>query len=179
MAIATSPAAPKRAAHGHLARPFTPSENRTISALYLEHRGLLRLLGRKLCRKYPYVFRDDIYSCIDIAFLKTCRVYNAERGTFSTCLSFYANGEILHFIRDSNWLIKAPGKVRALGQRVRRLLAAGDTLREISAHLGVGEEAVRDALLATRSIDHEVCGFDLHECERQTPWDALMEAAAT
>lgn len=178
MATATA-AAPRRTTQGHLSRPFTPAENRTISALYIEHRGLIRLIGRKMCRKYPYVFRDDIYSCIDIAFLKTCRVHNDERGTLSTCLTIYANGEILHFIRDSNWLIKAPGKVRALGQRVRRLIAAGHTVREISAQLTISEEAVRDSLLATRTIDHEVRGFDLHPCSRQTPWEVLAETAAT
>lgn len=160
---------------GYLATPLSSDERRFVGEMYRKHQGLLRLIGRKMLRKYPFVNRDDIFSCIDSAFIKTCRAWDPLRGTFSTLLSVFAEGDILHFIRDNNWLIKAPGSVRQHGQRARRLLESGVSLSDVLAQLQITEDALRHALVATQPAEHDIRSFDLHICPRATPWE-LLEA---
>jgi hypothetical protein len=141
--------------------------------MYREHQGLLRMMGRKLCRKYPFVSAEDVFSCIDQAFIKTCRAWQPAKGTFSTLLTVFAEGDVLHFIRDHNWLVKAPGTVRRNGQLARRLLDKGYSRAEVLTQLQMTEEALRLALVATSPTDHDIRGFDLHVCPRPTPYEVL------
>jgi len=158
---------------GYLATPLSGDEQRRVGRLYREHQGIIKLMGRKMCRKYPYVAFDDLFSCIDIAFIKTCRAWDPKKGTFSTLLTVFSEGEIRHFIRDHNWLVKAPGTVRTLGQRARHMLNRGERMEDVLEHLGVNEKKLKEALMATCPTDHEIKGFELHVCPRPTPWDLL------
>ena len=171
--MATS--ATKRQRTGYLAEPLSADERDHITEMYRKHRGLVRLLGRKLCAKYPFVRAEDIFSNIDTAFIKTCRAWDPTRGTFSTLLTIFAEGDTLHFIRDNNWLIKAPGNVRRKGQIARRLLERGFTSHHICTELEITETQLKLALFATQPTDHDVKGFDLHICPRPTPWETLEE----
>lgn len=146
--------------------------------MYREHRGLVRMMGRKMCRKYHFVSADDLFSCIDIAFVKTCRAWNPAKGTFSTLLTVFSEGEILHHIRDHNWLVKAPGTVRRNGQLARRLLDRGHSRSEVLAQLEITDDQLKLALIATQPTDHDIRGFDLHICPRATPWEVLEAAEA-
>lgn len=148
-------------------------EQRFVARMYRDHQGLLRLLGRKLCRKYPYVDSSDVFSCIDTGFLKTCRAWKPEKGTFSTLLTVFCEGDILHFIRDHNWLVKAPGNVRRIGQLARKMLDRGESTRTILHQLEVTEEQLKLALVATQPTDHDIRGFDLHLSHHPTPWEVL------
>lgn len=163
----------RRPRTGYLATPLTPEEQRHVARMYREHQGLLRLLGRKLCRKYPFVDSSDVFSCIDQAFVKCCRAFDPAKGRFSTLLTAFSEGDVLHFIRDGNWSVKAPGAVRRIGQLARKMLERGCALPEVCAELGVSLEQVKLALVATSPTDHDVRGFDLHVCPRPTPWDML------
>ncbi len=163
----------KRPRTGYLATPLSPEEQRYVGRMYREHRGLLRLLGRKLCRKYPFVDSSDLFSCIDTGFIKTCRAWDPQKGTFSTLLTVFCEGDILHFIRDHNWLVKAPGNVRRIGQMARRLLERGSTAAEVLTQLAITDSELKLALVATQPTDHDIRGFDLHTCPRPTPWDEL------
>ena len=174
----SAPVKGKRPRTGYLATPLDREEQRRVAALYREHRGLLRMMGRKLCRKFPYVGNDDIFSCIDTAFIKTCRAWDPARGRFSTLLGVFAEGDILHFIRDHNWLVKAPGSVRQKGQVARRMLDRGASVPDILAHLNISDDDLKLALLATQPTDHDIRGFDLHMCPRATPMELLEEADA-
>lgn len=131
------------------------------------------MMGRKLCRRYHFVAPDDIFSCIDTAFIKVCRAWRPERGAFSTLLGVFAEGEVLHFIRDGNWTVKAPGAVRRIGQLARRALQRGDTQAEVMAALGLSEEQLKLALIATQSTLHEIRDWEWHICPRATPWEVL------
>lgn len=173
MANSTAPKPTRRARTGYLATPLSPEEQRHIAQMYRQHQGLLRLLGRKLCRKYNYVSCDDIFSAIDTAFIKTCRAWDPAKGTFSTLLTVFCEGDILHFIRDHNWTVKAPGSVRRNGQLARRLMERGHTRADILATLNLCEEALELALIATCPTDHDIRGFDLHICPRPTPWEYI------
>lgn len=163
---------------GWLATPLTREEQRQVTRLYREHGGLVKLMGRKMCRKYRCVAADEIFSCIDMAFIKCCRAWDPSRGTFSTLLTHFCNGEIRHYIRDFGWMIKAPGTVRLLGQKARRLLELGVPADQVCSQLDISPEQLRDALKATVSMDHEIKGFRLHVCPRPTPWEQLAETEA-
>ena len=171
-----TPAVRRRPRTGYLATPLSPEEQRYIAKMYREHQGLLRMMGRKLCRKYFYVDSSDLFSCIDTGFIKTCRAWDPAKGTFSTLLTVFCEGDVLHFIRDHNWMVKAPGNVRRIGQLARKLLDKGATRGEVLSHLQIGEDQLKLALVATQPTDHDIRGFDLHVCPRPTPWD-LIESA--
>lgn len=168
-----------RPASGHLAEPLSEVERREIGRLYVVHQGLIRLLGHKLCRKYPLVDRLEIYSCIDISFIKACRAYDPRKGAFSTIFSRFALGEVRHFIRDRGYSIKMPRSVKELGSAVRRLAARGYSVKEISETLGVSTTQIREAVLATSGLLHEQLGWEQHQCPRQTPWELLEESEAS
>lgn len=173
-----APVKPKRPRTGYLATPLSHEEQRRVADMYREHRGLLRMMGRKLCRKYPYVSKDDIFSCIDSAFIKSCRAWDPARGRFSTLLGVFAEGDILHFVRDHNWLVKAPGSVRRNGQLARRMLDKGASVAEILVHLSISDDDLKLALVATQPTDHDIRGFDLHICPRATPMELLEDGDA-
>lgn len=175
-----SAAPPKKPpARGYLSTPLTREEQRTITRLYREHGGLVKHMGRKMSRKYASLHREDIFSCIDIAFIKTCRAWDANKGKFSTLLGVFCEGEIRHFIRDHNWVIKAPGTVRTLGLRARYLLNAGQTRAQVCEVLALTPETLRQALFAIQSIDHEIHNFKWHLCPRPTPWEVLENSETT
>lgn len=137
------------------------------------------MMGGKLCRKYPFVSADDIFSCIDISFIKVCRAWQPARGAFSTLFSVFAEGEVLHFVRDSNWAVKAPGSVRRVGQLARRMLERGHSRSEVLSQLGLSDEQLKLALVATQPTDHEVRDWEWYVCPRATPWELLeVEEAA-
>lgn len=158
---------------GYLSTPLSQDEQRRVAQLYREHQGLIRLLGRKLCRKYMFLASDDIFSCIDSAFIKVCRAWNPEKGRFSTLLTVFAEGEVLHFVRDSNWTVKAPGAVRRVGQLARRMAERGCSRVEIMAQLGLSEDKLKLALIATEPTGHDTRDWEWHVCPRATPWEVL------
>jgi DNA-directed RNA polymerase specialized sigma subunit len=165
---------PRRRSSSHLAKPLSREEQRRFGEMYVEHQGLIRLLGSKLCRKYPVVDKLDVYSCIDIGFLKTCRAFDPSLGfKFSTLLTKFCEGTILHFIRDHNWHVKAPPKVRQLGQAARKLAAKGHSIAEVIELLATSREELRLALAATAGMYHEQNEWEGHCCSRPTPMELL------
>lgn len=163
---------------GWLAEPLSKQEQREMRRLYVEHQGLIRLMGAKMTRKYPMVEALDVYSCIDVAFMKSCRAHNPDKGKFSTIFTSFASGEIRHFIRDHNFAVKAPNKVRAMSSSVRRLAGEGHSLPQVAEILGVTEQAVKDSLIATAGMYHEQMDWEHHQCPRPTPLEALIEQEA-
>ena len=121
----------------------------------------------------------DVFSCIDIAFIKSCRAHDSTKGKFSTIFTTFAAGEVRHFIRDHNWMIKAPGKLREISTPARKLLSQGYLLQEIAVMLGVSKEMIKESILATTGVVHDVQGFELHECPRDGPMDLLIAEEST
>jgi len=182
--FSTPVAAPeKKRSEGHLAKPLTREEQRRFGRMYAENIGLIKMFGGKLCRKYSHCMaKEDIFSCCDIAFLKSCRAWDPEKGKLSTIFWSFAQGEVLHFLRGHNWTIKATHKVRLLGNNARRLMALGWQPAAICKELSCSKQDLKEALLATAGVAHDVKGFDLHVCPRMTPWEVLEaeeEAAAS
>jgi DNA-directed RNA polymerase specialized sigma subunit len=166
----------KVARRGHLATPLSAAERREMARLYREHGGLVRHMRRKLYSTYHKALRcEDIYSCIDVAFIKTCRAWNPAKGRFSTLFGAFCTGEVRHFLRDNNWAVYAPRSVRIAGSRIRGLLRSGSTVDEICTQLDITPEDMRLAIFSVQSLDHETRDFRYHACPRPTPWDALEQ----
>ena len=117
--------------------------------------------------------KEDVYSSIDVAFLKACRAWDPAKGKFSTILTSFAIGECKHYVRDQNFALRAPGKVRQLGQDARRLLDEGFNAGYACKALNCTAQELKEALLATSGLAHEQKGFSLHVCPRPTPWEVL------
>ena len=159
---------------GWLKEPLTPQESKRIGQLYVRHQGLIRLLGSKLTRQFPMVDKLDVFSCIDVAFIKSCRAFDPSKGKFSTIFTRFASGEVRHFIRDHNWQIKAPGPMRELSRAAKQLLNQGHSLTEASELLGADPSSIVEAMKATAEVFHEVAGWEHHQCPRATPMEQLM-----
>ena len=145
-----------------------------MGEMYVEHQGLIRLLGSKMTRQFPMVDVLDIFSCIDVAFLKSCRAYDPKRGKFSTIFTRFASGEIRHFIRDHNWQIKAPVAVRELSRTAQQLLSSGQSIERVSELLGVTTTSIEEALCATTAVSHEIADWEHHQCPTATPMERLI-----
>jgi DNA-directed RNA polymerase specialized sigma subunit len=164
----------KRRAEPYLANPLTRSEQRRIGRMYAEHIGLIKSFGGKLARKYGHcIAREDIFSCVDMAFIKACKAWNPDRGRLSTIFWAFAQGEVLHYLRSHNWTIKATHKARLLGNQARKLMALGWESAAVCRELSCSKTDLKDALLATAGIAHDVKGFDLHVSPIPTPWEVL------
>jgi hypothetical protein len=167
--------ATKKKPRGYLAEPLSREEQRHVARMYREHGGLVHHMGRKYCRKFPFLAKEDIYSCIDIAFIKTCRAWDPAKGSFSTLLGVFCEGGIRHFIRDDNWVVKAPSSVRTLGLRASYMVKSGTSAADICTALSITPDALKLALLSVQGVDHETQDFRWHVCPRPTPWE-LLEA---
>jgi DNA-directed RNA polymerase specialized sigma subunit len=158
----------------HLATPLSREEQRAFGKLYAENIGLVKFFANKLTRKYGYCMAtEDINSCVDFAAIKAFRAWKPERGKLSTILWSFALGECLHFLRSSNWGIKAPHKVRELGNAARKLVDQGMSPEAICVELNCNRQQLKEALVATAGIAHDVKGFDLHCSHYPTPMDWL------
>ena len=180
---APAPAEKKQRVKNHLAERPSREEQRRFGQMYVDNIGLIKFFAAKLCRKYRHCMAaEDIDSCCDIAFLKACRAYTPEKGRLSTIFYCFAQGEVLHFLRDHNWAIKDTHKARMLGSNARRLMDIGWQPAAICKELSCSKQELKEALLATAGVAHDVKGFDLHVCPRMTPWEVLEaeeEAAAS
>lgn len=169
--------AAKRSPGGHLAEPLTREERRRFGRFYAENVRLVRKFAANLRRTYGHcVTAEDINSCCDLAFLKACRAWDPEKGQFSTIFWPLARGEVLHFIRGSNWGLAAPYRAREMGLRARRLIDIGMSAELICRELHCSADDLRLALVATMPVGHDAMGFELHSCNRPTPWEALEAA---
>lgn len=169
------PGAKKRSV-SHLGNPLTREEQRRFGRMYATNIGLVKMFGGKLIRKFGHCMaREDIFSCVDVGFLKACKAWDPEKGKLSTIFWSFALGECLHFLRSNNWSIKAPHKMRLLGNNARKLMALGWDGAAICQELACSKQDLKDALVATSGVQHEIKGFDLHVCPRMTPWE-LLEA---
>lgn len=164
----------KQREQDYLAQPLTREERRRFGRMYAENIGLIKMFGGKLARKFGHCMaKEDIFSCIDLAFIKACKAWDPERGKLSTIFWSFAQGECLHYLRSHNWTIKATHKSRLLGNQARKLMALGWDPAAVCRELGCSKDDLKDALLATAGVVHDVKGFDLHVCPRATPWEVL------
>ena len=152
-------------------KPLSPEERKYQDRLYRRHMGLIRTYGAKLTRRFRHLDNEVVFACIDWAFIKTARVWDEDKGTFSTLFWSFALNECRHATRDEGWTVKAPGAIRLLGSKARKLLARDHSSLQVCAALGITIDQLKDALLATQGVDHDVMGFELHADQGHTPWE--------
>lgn len=152
----TTAVAAKKKIRGHLATPLTKYERWLIGKLYKENIGLVKYFGQMFIRKYPGVSPVEIYSCIDIAFVKAGRIWKPEKGQFSTVLYTYVSGEIRHFVRsNAYWGYSVTREVRELGMEARMMMAYKKVpMFALPKILGCTEEQLKIALTATLSVSY-------------------------
>jgi DNA-directed RNA polymerase specialized sigma subunit len=173
-----APAPTKRTRH--LEQPLSREEQRRFGRMYAENVRLVRKFAGRLRQQYGHCLAtEDINSCCDLAFLKACRAWRPEKGALSTIFWQFARGEVLHFLRGNNWGISATHRARELGVAARRLMDAGLAPAAVCRELSCSADDLRNALVATAGMAHDVMGFDLHMCQRPTPWEVLEAEEAT
>jgi DNA-directed RNA polymerase specialized sigma subunit len=162
---------------GILATPLTKRESWMIGALYQQNIKLIKYFGAKVCKTYPDIPPVEVFSCIDIAFVKAARTWKPDKGTLSTHLGNAIRGEISHYVRSNNhWGYSAPRKLREMGMEARRLMTHRRVpLSVLPTILGCTQEELREALAATlkmnmfRDIGDTVA--DYHEDEEDENFD--------
>ena len=156
----------------HLAEPLTREEQREYGKRYAANVRLVRKFAARLRQQYGHCLApEDINSCADLAFLKACRAWDPERGAFSTIFWRLAEGEVKHWLRGDNWGVSATHKARELGIQAQRLLGAGMGAVEVCRELNCSTDDLQDALVAVTGIAHDTMGFDLHACDKATPYE--------
>ena len=160
--------------------PLSKEERARIDLLYRKNVALVKYMSAKMIRKYGAILEGDtILSLSQIAFIKSARVWDPNKGTLATVYGLFFNGEILHWVRSSNWGVRAPHDKRALGCKVRSLKSKGLSTAEVMQQLEIDAEQLKDVLLATNGVDHDLKGFDLHASPYPTPMEQAEEAEET
>jgi DNA-directed RNA polymerase specialized sigma subunit len=136
---------------GILKTKLTKYEQWLIGKLYKEHEGLRKHVGKKLILQFPHVQATEIFSCLNIAFIKAARTWNPSRGKFSVVLFNFAFGEVKHYLRtNAYWGYKVDTKTRMLGMEARKLIAFRKVpMFALPRILGCTKEELDEALKAT------------------------------
>lgn len=99
--------------------------------MYAEHIALVKTFGRRYVARYRHMRAEDVFSCIDFAFIKACRAWDPARGRFSTIFARLIEGECSHWRRDHGYGIRSTDSCQAIGNMARRLMGDGLTLRQV------------------------------------------------
>jgi len=139
---------------GSLKTKLTNYERWKIGKLYQENEGLVKFFGNQLIGKFPEVPPVEIFSCINIAFVKAARTWDEKKGKFSTVLGYFCLGEVRHYKRtNAYWGYSVDFKIRELGQKARRLITHRNVPMSIlHGILGCTKEELRVALEATLQV---------------------------
>lgn len=137
------------------------SENR--DRVILHYRYLCSRGARKFSR--PGLDRADLRQIAAIGLLKACDRYEpAQQTPFEAYAWLFIVGELMHFVRDQERLIRAPRRLKALEQRVHRAteelrghFGREPAAREVAAHLGVAvSDIIEASLYRERAVVHSI-----------------------
>lgn len=139
---------------GVLTTKLSNYERYKIDRLYRENVGLFKLITKKMIEQYRGVPIDEIFSCMNIAFIKAARSYDPKKGKLGTILNQFARGEISHYVVSSSyWGYSASPSLRELGLKARRLIAFRNVpMFALPKILGCTKEQLREALEATLHV---------------------------
>ena len=142
------------AKRGVLTTKLSNYERYKIDRLWRENIGLVKLITKNMIQQYPGVPVDEIFSCMNIAFIKAARSYDPKKGRLGTVLQQFIRGEISHHIVSSGyWGYSASPSLRELGLKARRLIAFRNVpMFALPKILGCTKEQLHEALTATLHI---------------------------
>ena len=118
-------------------RPVHP--HAAADALALQHMDLAEKIAGNFARRTVHP-KEDLLQLAMIGLIKAARRYEPSRGPFRPYGRTYANGEIMHFLRDNGFLLKVPPTWREIHARGQRLLTSGVGVDEMLARLGISIE---------------------------------------
>lgn len=109
-------------------------------ALALQHLDLADAIAGNFARRTIHPF-DDLRQVAIIGLLKAAERFNPAGGRpFRPYARTYANGEIMHYLRDSGFAIKVPPTWRDQFASAQKLLRSGVSPAQIPARLGITAE---------------------------------------
>ena len=130
----------------YVADPNIENRNAVVDA----HRYLCRRGARKFYR--GTVERTDLEQVAAIGLIKAANRYSADYQTpFEAYAWLMIVGELMHFVRDHERVVRVPRRLRALEARYRETyeklameLNREPKTSELAAHLGVGIETIAE-----------------------------------
>jgi RNA polymerase sigma factor (sigma-70 family) len=118
-------------------RRRVPHPRAAAHALALQHLDLADVIAGNFARRTIHPF-DDLRQVAIIGLLKAAERYNPTGGRpFRPYARTYANGEIIHFLRDSGFAIKVPPTWRDLHASGQKLLRQGLPPGQLPQRLGI------------------------------------------
>ena len=115
------------------------------------YRPLVRYISQKL--SYNKQDFEDLVQVASIALLRSLDRFDPKKEVdFSTFATPNIIGEIKHYFRDKNRLVKVPRKLQELYSKVKTFIRAeqmedrSPTIPEIAAHFEVSEEKILESL---------------------------------
>jgi hypothetical protein len=123
--------------------PVAPRRRRALHpraaahALALQHLDLADAIAGNFARRTIHPF-EDLRQVAIIGLLKAADRYNPSGGRpFRPYARTYANGEIMHFLRDSGFAIKVPPTWRDQYASGQKLLREGVAPAQVALRLGI------------------------------------------
>jgi RNA polymerase sigma factor (sigma-70 family) len=136
--LPAAPATPSGA--GRRRRCRTPHPRAAAHALALQHLDLADAIAGNFARRTIHPF-EDLRQVAIIGLLKAAERFNPSGGRpFRPYARTYANGEVIHYLRDSGFAIKVPPTWRDLHASGQKLLRQGVPPRQVPGRLGISAE---------------------------------------
>lgn len=124
--------------------------------ILVEYKTLVEAIARKF--SYNKSDFDDLIQVGSLALLSSLDRFDPSKEVnFSTFATPNIIGEIKHYFRDKNKLVKVPRKLQELGSKIRTYMRntqhqdRSPTVSEMSEALGVSEEEILESLEAQHS----------------------------
>lgn len=118
-------------------RRRVPHPRAAAHALALQHLDLADVIAANFARRTIHPF-EDLRQVAIIGLLKAAERYNPTGGRpFRPYARTYANGEIIHYLRDSGFAIKVPPTWRDLHASGQKLLRQGLSPGQLPQRLGI------------------------------------------
>jgi RNA polymerase sigma-B factor len=131
-------------------------------------------LCTRACRRFmrPGLDKADLYQIAAIGLIKACDRYDPGSATpFEAFAWLFVIGELMHFVRDHERLVRAPRQLRRMEKRVQRAqetltssLHREPSVAEIAAHRHVEQQTIADAYACReRAIAESLDALSPHE----------------
>lgn len=136
-------------------------------------------LCTRACKRFirPGLDRADLYQIAAIGLIKACDRYDPAAATpFEPFAWLFIIGELMHFVRDHERLVRAPRQVRKMEKRVQQAqealvaeLQREPSTLEVAQYLEVDPQLVADACACRdRAVAESLDAFPPYELKRRT-----------
>ena len=127
-------------------RRRVPHPHQAAHALVMQHLDLADCIAGNFARRTIHPF-DDLRQVAIIGLLKAAQRFDPSGSRpFRPYARTYANGEVIHYLRDSGFAIKVPPSWRDLYASGQKLLRNGAPMSQVPQRLGVTAERWQEIL---------------------------------